>query len=120
MFFLLALCRLSKAASLGDMIQFLGLYSLHAFNNDKISDGYTLFTDLTGLDAGGGRVFPPDVIVTSQRLDMVVINSELRRVIIFELTFPLDINVGTAHDYKMGKYASLVNNSQGDGYIVVD
>ena len=94
------------------------LRTLHAFINGKISDGYTLFTDLTGLDAGGGRVFPPNVIVTSQRPDMVVINSELRRVIIFELTCPFDSNVGTAHDYKMGKYASLVNDLQGDGYIV--
>ena len=49
---------------------------------------------------------------------MVVINSELRRVIIFELTCPFDSNVGTAHDFKMGKYASLVNDLQGDGYIV--
>ena len=40
------------------------------------------------------------------------------RVIIFELTCPFDSNVGTVHDYKMGKFASFVNNLRADGYIV--
>ena len=82
----------------------------------KISDGYSLFTDITGLDADGGRVFPY-VIVTGQRPDMVVVNSELRRAIVYKLTCPFDSNVGTVHDYKMGKHASVVNDIQGDGYI---
>ena len=38
--------------------------------------------------------------------------------IIFELTCPFDSNVGMAHDFKMGKYASLVNDLRGDGYVV--
>lgn len=46
---------------------------------------------------------------------MVVVDAEQRRVIILELTCPFDSN---AHDFKMGKYASLVNDLRGDGYIV--
>ena len=61
---------------------------------------------------------PPDVIVTTQRPDVVVLNMEERRVVIFELTCPFDSNVNTAHDFKMGKYASLVNDLRGDGYVV--
>ena len=57
-------------------------------------------------------------MVTSQRPDMVVFSRNERRVIIFELTCPFDSNIGTAHDFKMGKYASLVNDLQGDGYTV--
>ena len=75
------------------------LQTLYSFINSKISDGYTLFADIAGLDAGGGRVFPPNVIVTSQRPDIVVLNSELRKVIIFKLTCPFDTNIDTAHSF---------------------
>ena len=94
------------------------LKTLHAFINGRICDGFSLFADITGLDAGSGRVFPPDIIVTSQRPDMVGVDAEQRKVIILELTCPFDSNVDSAHDFKMGKYASLVNDLRGDGYIV--
>ena len=94
------------------------LHTLHSFIKDTIRDGFNLFADIAGLDACGGRVFPPNVIVTSQRPDMVVLNSELSKIIIFELTCPFDSNINTAHDFKVGKYASLVGDLQGDGFVV--
>ena len=94
------------------------LKTVFAFISGKVCDGFSLFADIAGFNAGGGRVFPPHIIVTSQRPDLVVVNSEQRRVIIFELTCPFDTNIDTAHDFKMGKYASLVGDLQGDGYLV--
>ena len=94
------------------------LKTLHAFVGNRLRNGYSIFVDLTGKDAGSGRMFPPDVIITSQRPDVVVMNAVEKKVIIFELTCPFDTNVNTAHDFKTNKYASLVNDLQMDGYNV--
>ena len=47
------------------------LKNLCAFTVGKIKDGYTLYADIDGRNAGAGNVFPPDVVVTSQRPDVV-------------------------------------------------
>ena len=94
------------------------LKTLIGFVGSKLQHGFRIYADIAGYSAGGGHIFPPDVIVTTQRPDVVVLNMEERRVVIFELTCPFDSNVNTAHDFKMGKYASLVNDLRGDGYVV--
>ena len=38
--------------------------------------------------------------------------------VIFELTCPFDTNVISAHDFKMGKYAPLVNDLKSKGFLV--
>ena len=77
-----------------------------------------LFADINGRNAGAVGVFPPDVIVTNQRPDVVAVDRNERRVVIFELTCPFDSNISTAHEFKMGKYASLVQDLHGVGYVV--
>ena len=42
----------------------------------------------------------------------------MKQVVVFELTLPWDRNVGNAHDYKINKYAALVNDLQDAGYVV--
>jgi hypothetical protein len=76
----------------------------------KLNDGFKLFSDLAGHTAGSGSVFPPHIIVTAQKPDLVLINEIAKKVIIFELTCPWDHNIVRAHDYKVGKYASLVSD----------
>ena len=94
------------------------LKTLFSFVEGKLLDGFSIYADLAGKGAGGGHVFPSNVIITSQRPDIVVINNIGRKVIIFELTCPFDTNIDTAHDFKTNKYASLVNDLMGDGYTV--
>ena len=65
---------------------------------------------MPGCDAGNGGSIPPDVIVTAQRPDLVVINRNLKSVIILELTCPWDSNVDRSHEFKMDKYAALVKD----------
>ena len=48
------------------------LKTLLAFISGKVCDGFSLFADIAGFKAGGGCVFPPHIIVTSQRPDLVV------------------------------------------------
>jgi hypothetical protein len=65
---------------------------------------------LPGCDAGNGGSIPPDVLVTAQRPDLVVINRTLNTVIILELTCPWDSNTDRMHKFKMDKYAALVRD----------
>jgi hypothetical protein len=76
----------------------------------KLGNGFELFLDLVGHTAGGGLVFPPHVIVTDQRPDLVLINEITKKIVIFELTCPWNYNIVKAQDYKVGKYASLVSD----------
>ena len=84
----------------------------------QLRDGFVLFSDLIGRDAGGGNTIPRDIISTTQRPDLVVLNREQRKVNILELTCPWDSNVDRCHQYKMDRYASLVNDLSLDGFSV--
>ena len=83
-----------------------------------LRDGYTMFLDISGHQASGGSVIPPEVIATSQRPDVVVVNMTAKDVIIFELTCPFDNNIDTAHAFKMEKYSSLVTDLESLGFKV--
>ena len=76
----------------------------------SLKNGFELYADLDGFNAGNGGTIPPDVLVTNQRPDLFLINRQLRRVFLFELTVPWDSNVETSHDLKVRKYAPLVND----------
>ena len=54
--------------------------------------------------------FPPNIIVTTQKPDLVLIDEAGRRIIIFELKCPFDSNIEKQHGYKMNKYAALVGD----------
>ena len=47
---------------------------------------------------------------TNQRPDLFLVNRQLRKVVLFELTVPWDSNVDTSHDLKVRKYAPLIND----------
>ena len=80
------------------------------FLSPSLKNGFELYADLDGFNAGNGGTIPPDVLVTNQRPDLFLINRQLRRVFLFELTVPWDSNVETSHDLKVRKYAPLVND----------
>ena len=94
------------------------LKTLFNFIEGKLQEGFVIFADLAGKDAGGGHVVPPDILATSQRPDIVVVDRPNRKIFIFELTCPHDTNIVTAHYFKTGKYASLVNDLVALGFKV--
>ena len=47
-----------------------------------------------------------------------MLNRSNRKILIFELTCPHDLNIVTAHDFKTGKYAPPVNDLVALGYGV--
>ena len=94
------------------------LRSIVCFLNGKLNDGLELFSDLPGRNSGTYGTIPIDIFVTSQRPDLVLVDRQLRQVVLFELTVPWDRNVTNAHEYKMGKYASLSLDLERAGFKV--
>jgi hypothetical protein len=62
------------------------------------------------IDFGNGGTLPPDILVTSQRPDLVLINCQTGSIIIFELTCLWDSNVDRSHEYKCNKYSALITD----------
>ena len=94
------------------------LRTISDFLRGKLEIGCEMFSDLAGRGSRGSGTVPLDIIPTTQRPDIVVLNRADRRIIIFELTVPWDSNVENAHRMKMDKYAALVSDLEGNGYKV--
>jgi hypothetical protein len=104
----------NRAVIPGATTRSLGHYD---FIGAHLRDGLILFSDLTGHGAGNGGTFPPNIIATSQRPD-IVINREGQQIIIFELTCPWDQNTDKMHTFKTDKYAALLNDLLHAGFKV--
>ena len=53
--------------------------------------------------------FPPEILSTAQRPDMVIYSKSLKKVILIELTCPAEEGITAANLRKKGRYASLVS-----------
>ena len=94
------------------------LRTITDYLSGRVNDGFEIFSDLAGRGSGPNRTIPFDLVITSQRPDLVIVNHALKQIVIFELTVPWDRNVQNAHEYKMNKYAALVIDLQNAGYVV--
>ena len=74
----------------------------------------TIYTDL----GDQSWTIPPDLLPTSDRPDLVVIDYTGKTISILELTVPFERNISTDHQYKCHKYAHLMIDLQRLGYSV--
>ena len=76
-----------------------------------------IYADIAGHQIGGVTI-PPQVIVTNQRPDLVVIDSSTTptTVYLFELTVSFERNILLAHQRKRAKYTQLQSDIQSNGY----
>ena len=65
-----------------------------------------IFADLPNLTMNGGTV-PPDILVTSKRPDMVLINYKQQLISLLELTVPFSTNILSAESRKNISYSDL-------------
>ena len=63
-----------------------------------------IFADLPNLTMNGGTV-PPDILVTSKRPDMVLINYKQQLISLLELTVPFSTNILSAESRKNISYS---------------
>ena len=95
---------------------------LKTINANK-REGVTTFADLNGWRINGGTV-PPDVAITSQIPDLVIIDRNVTpaKVVLLELTVPWDAatNFKAACDRKLARYERLALDIQEKGYSVAN
>ena len=77
-------------------------------------EGFSLYSDLPGLQAPHGGVIPPDILVTLLKPDLFLVNVVSKVAIVFELTCPWDGNIQRSHEYKEQRYAALVGDLSND------
>ena len=67
---------------------------------------YKIYSDLPGHTIGAGSV-PPDVCITTQKPDIVILDEKVKTMQIFELSVPFEQNIELRHTDKSNKYATL-------------
>ena len=84
------------------------LLSIIEFIRPVLADGFVLFSDMPGFQAPHGGVIPPDILVTTLKPDLFLVNASLSVIVFFELTCPWDDNILRSHEFKDRKYAPLI------------
>ena len=64
----------------------------------------------------GISTVPTDILVTTQKPDLVIVDRALKRIILIELTVPFDINISSAHERKTKRYENLISDLNTAGY----
>ena len=65
---------------------------------------FTIYSDLPGHTVGAGSL-PPEICITAQKPDIVIIDKKQKILHIFELTVPFEQNIEQRHFEKANKYA---------------
>ena len=76
-----------------------------------------IFCDLPGYMPGISTL-PTDILVTSLKPDIVIVNKTEKTVSIIELTIPFDTNIENANQRKSAKYEPLISDIETEGYNV--
>ena len=58
----------------------------------------------------GEVLFPPHLLVTAEKPDLVIIDRMEKKMDIFELTVPLETNIKNANAQKMNKYEHFITD----------
>ena len=77
---------------------------------NSIDDKYTVYSDLPGHTAPGGGSIPPELCVTSQKPDIVIIDNHMKAIHLYELTCPAERNIDTRNNEKSNKYAHFTTD----------
>jgi hypothetical protein len=74
---------------------------------------FRVYSDLPGHQAAGGGSIPPEICITSQRPDVVVIDEAEKKIHLFELTMPSELNIDQRNHQKSQKYAHFLTDCTG-------
>ena len=80
-------------------------------------EGMTVYADLEDATINGGTI-PPDIMVTTSRPDIVLVNRNTTptSVILLEITIPFSRNIEAANTRKRNRYEFLTSDIQDAGY----
>ena len=75
----------------------------------------TLYSDIPGHKMNSGTI-PPDILVTSSRPDVVIVDRSSKEIHILELTCSFEKNIESAHTLKSRKYNDLKSDLEDKGW----
>ena len=83
--------------------------------NKGKEDETTVYTDIPGHSINGGTL-PPDILVTGQRPDIVILNRTEKKIVLFELTVSFEKNAEAANLRKTRRYNDLTHDLIAKGW----
>ena len=76
----------------------------------------TIHADLPGHQINGGSI-PADILTTSQRPDIVIINRSQKSISLFELSVSFEKNAEAANLKKIARYQNLAADLRNQGWL---
>ena len=70
---------------------------------------FKVYSDLPGHTVGNGSI-PPNICVTAEKPDIVIIDEKKKTLDIFELTVPFEFNIEARNKFKNNKYAHFIQD----------
>ena len=80
---------------------------------NNVDSKFTVYSDIPGHTAPGGGSIPPELCVTVQKPDIVIIDKQKKEIHLFELTCPCEENIEYWHQEKSKKYAHFITDCTG-------
>ena len=77
---------------------------------NSVAEKFTVYGDLPGHTAPGGGSIPPELCVTVQKPDIVILNKHNKTIHLFELTCPLEKHIDTRNLEKSNKYSHFTTD----------
>ena len=71
---------------------------------------YKVYSDLKGHQVSGCNTIPPEICVTSDRPDIVILEESTKKINILELTCPSEENIDKRNKDKLDKYAHFLTD----------
>ncbi len=90
---------------------------LHTTITNNIQPNMEIYSDIP-TKFRGATTIPIDIIVTTLRPDIVVVNTQSKKVILFELSVPFELNIDSTHERKVERYRQLITDIEDNGYSV--
>ena len=75
----------------------------------------TIYADIPGLQINGGTI-PADILTTSQRPAIVLVNRKLKRIALLELSISFEKNIESANSKKYLHYLNLASDIRSRGW----
>ncbi len=82
-----------------------------------LSEQWKIYSDLPDAMQGCSTI-PTDILVTAQKPDLVIRDSESKSIFIIELSVPFERNIEDTHKKKIDRYENLISDIKDSGYSV--
>ena len=82
-----------------------------------LTSSLDIYVDLPGKIFKGNSIIPTDIIQTTQRPDIVLVNQQLKKIVILELIVSFKPCMADAKVRKQDRYAAPVNDISDKGYM---